>query len=111
MRVLCTLFLLLLLAACGNDSPLPLKASFEVHAHRGGRAIRPENTLVAFETAISQVGADAVELDLRQTADQIVIVNHDIEVNPKLCVQGDGAQITNRMVISQTRFEDIRKLE
>src|ERR1700761_140074 len=34
-----------------------------VHAHRGGRAMRPENTLPAFEYAIG-IGVDVLELDM-----------------------------------------------
>jgi glycerophosphoryl diester phosphodiesterase len=47
-----------------------------VAAHRGGAAARPENTLAAFEHAIS-VRADWVELDVQETADGVVTVLHD----------------------------------
>jgi glycerophosphoryl diester phosphodiesterase len=55
-----------------------LSASSEtilVHAHRGGRAARPENTLPAFEYAI-QHGADVLELDLAVTKDNVLVVSH-----------------------------------
>ena len=45
-------------------------------AHRGASAEAPENTLVSFERAIRQ-GADAVELDVRLTKDEAVVVIHD----------------------------------
>lgn len=47
-----------------------------VVAHRGLSAAAPENTLAAFELAIEQ-GADAIELDVRCTADGEVVVMHD----------------------------------
>lgn len=50
-----------------------------VVAHRGSSAERPENTLAAFERAI-EVGADAVEFDVRLTADGVVVVVHDADV-------------------------------
>jgi glycerophosphoryl diester phosphodiesterase len=45
-------------------------------AHRGGARLAPENTLAAFDGARA-LGADAVELDVRLTADGEVIVFHD----------------------------------
>lgn len=44
--------------------------------HRGARAYAPENTLVSFKKAI-QLGANAIELDIRQTKDKKLIVFHD----------------------------------
>jgi len=46
-----------------------------VHAHRGGRAARPENTLASFEYAI-QNGTDVLELDLAVTKDNVLVVSH-----------------------------------
>ena len=46
-----------------------------VHAHRGGRAYRPENTLASFKYGIS-VGADVLELDLAVTKDNVLVVSH-----------------------------------
>lgn len=56
----------------------------EVHGHRGARAMRPENTLPAFEYAIAQ-GADVLELDLGVTKDDVVVVSHDPIVKPPIC--------------------------
>lgn len=47
-----------------------------VLAHRGASAEAPENTLPAFTMAELQ-GADALEIDLRLTADRVVVVHHD----------------------------------
>ena len=47
-----------------------------VVAHRGYRALSPENTLVAFEAAIG-VNADMIELDVSLTRDRIPVVIHD----------------------------------
>jgi glycerophosphoryl diester phosphodiesterase len=46
-----------------------------VHAHRGGRAYRPENTLASFHYGI-EVGADVLELDLAVTKDNVLVVSH-----------------------------------
>ncbi len=47
-----------------------------VVAHRGASKVQTENTIDAFETAVAQ-GADAVELDVRWTADKVAVVCHD----------------------------------
>ena len=47
-----------------------------VVAHRGASAQAPENTLEAFRLGIEQ-GADALELDVRLSADGIAVVIHD----------------------------------
>lgn len=48
----------------------------EVIAHRGASLELPEHTFAAFDLALEQ-GADALELDLRATADGHVVVLHD----------------------------------
>lgn len=47
-----------------------------VIAHRGASRAATENTLEAFTLAAS-MGADAVELDVRRTADGVLVVHHD----------------------------------
>ncbi|MBN1218885.1 MAG: glycerophosphodiester phosphodiesterase [Anaerolineae bacterium] len=49
---------------------------FEIVAHRGAPTeVAPENTIPAFQRAID-LGADAVELDVRLTADHVPVVYH-----------------------------------
>jgi glycerophosphoryl diester phosphodiesterase len=50
-------------------------AYFEIVAHRGITAEEPENTLPAFQRAI-ELGADAIELDVRLTSDHVPVVYH-----------------------------------
>jgi len=61
-----------------------ISANIEVHGHRGARAIYPENTLVGFQYALNS-GADALELDVVVTKDDVLIVAHDVFVNKKIC--------------------------
>lgn len=51
-----------------------------IFAHRGASAYAPENTLVAFELAIHQK-ADAIELDVKLSSDDQVVVIHDQTVD------------------------------
>ena len=50
-----------------------------IFAHRGASAHAPENTLAAFELALAQ-NADAIELDVKLSADGQVVVIHDATV-------------------------------
>jgi glycerophosphoryl diester phosphodiesterase len=45
-------------------------------AHRGGAALRPENTIEAFDHGLS-LGADGLELDVHLSRDGVVVVHHD----------------------------------
>lgn len=65
--------------ASGND--------FTIVAHRGASAYYPENTMAAFEGAITQ-GADMVELDVQLTSDGEVVVFHDETISR--CTDGRG---------------------
>ena len=47
-----------------------------VFAHRGASAARQQNTLDAFRLAV-EMGADWVELDVRRSRDDVLIINHD----------------------------------
>jgi glycerophosphoryl diester phosphodiesterase len=51
-------------------------ADVQVIAHRGASARAPENTLAAIQGAIED-GADWVEIDVQETADDRVVVFHD----------------------------------
>lgn len=45
-------------------------------AHRGASAVAPENTIAAFEAAIT-AGADGIEFDVRLSRDNLPVIIHD----------------------------------
>jgi glycerophosphoryl diester phosphodiesterase len=47
-----------------------------VYAHRGGSALRPENTIASFDHGLA-LGADGLELDVHLSRDGVVVVHHD----------------------------------
>ena len=58
-----------------------------VFAHRGGAALAPENTLAAFENAVT-LQADGVELDVRASSDGRVVVHHDSTLDRTTTLHG-----------------------
>jgi glycerophosphoryl diester phosphodiesterase len=74
------------LAERGYRLPKAYAAPFDVQAHRGGRATRPENTLPAFANALANTAISTLELDTGVTADGHLVVLHDRTVNGSHCV-------------------------
>jgi glycerophosphoryl diester phosphodiesterase len=64
-----------------------------VIAHRGSSSEAPENTLPAFEAAARR-GADAIELDVRLTADGAPVVIHDATLDRTTDRTGPVAALT-----------------
>lgn len=54
-------------------------APIAVIAHRGASRLERENTIAAFSRA-AECGSDAVELDVRMTADGYLVVHHDAHI-------------------------------
>ena len=77
--------LFLLMATSGLAMNGLAATRIEVHGHRGARAVRPENTIPAFEYAIAQ-GVDVLELDMGVTKDGVLVVSHDSILRPPVCV-------------------------
>ncbi|MET0325243.1 MAG: glycerophosphodiester phosphodiesterase [Ilumatobacteraceae bacterium] len=65
----------------------------DVIAHRGASRLARENTTAAFELAVA-LGAPGVELDVRRSADGVVVIHHD-------AVLPDGR------VIADTRWREM----
>ena len=63
-------------------------------AHRGGSALLPENTLIAFQEAAHRWQADMIELDVRASADGHCVVIHDATVDRTTSGSGYVAQMT-----------------
>ena len=70
-------------------------------AHRGASAVAPENTVSAFLKAV-ETKADAVELDIRITCDNEIVVIHDSRLDRT--TNGHGR-------VSDFTLEEIKKLD
>jgi glycerophosphoryl diester phosphodiesterase len=64
------------MAAMDRFYPFFASSRPQVFAHRGGRALAPENTIAAFDNGLA-LGADGLELDVHLSLDGDVVVHHD----------------------------------
>jgi glycerophosphoryl diester phosphodiesterase len=99
MRIL--LSLSAVMAVSGADAPKKIL----VHGHRGARAMRPENTLPAFEYAIA-AGADVLELDLAVTKDNVLVVSHDPMLHPPICTGPQPEAVIRQLTLAEVRKWD-----
>jgi len=85
--------------------------AFDIEAHRGGRALFPENTLVSFANALT-MGVDTLELDIGVTRDDAIVVSHERGLNPDLARNADGRYVAAPGIpFVQLRLEDVRKYD
>lgn len=78
-----------------------MKKDIKIIAHRGASGHAPENTLASIDLAI-KMGADMVEIDIRQTIDGVLVCLHD--ANLKRTTNGNG-------LIHTKRYKNIKKLD
>ncbi len=79
---------------CRTQRPL-------VIAHRGGAGLWPENTIYAFERA-KELGVDVLEMDVRVTADGVLVVMHDGTLERTT----DGSGLINKLTLAQLKKLD-----
>jgi len=87
MRIFLILFLFSSIALLSQPAD-----KFQVHAHRGFRALYPENTIVAFKEAVNK-GAYAIELDIVISNDSQVVVSHEPWFNHRICSEPTGEKV------------------
>ncbi|MCF6776286.1 glycerophosphodiester phosphodiesterase [Thiotrichales bacterium 19X7-9] len=88
-----------------NGMPTP-KTVVEIYAHRGGRGLAPENTIPAYGSALRQ-GIDYVDMDVGITKDGVVVVTHDLELNPNI-TRKDGKFIKKPIPIYHLTFKQLQ---
>lgn len=66
---------------------------FSAEAHRGGRGLMPENTIVAMLDAMSYPQITTLEMDTHVTKDNQVVVTHDDYLSPGFMLTPEGKEI------------------
>ena len=86
--------------------------TLDIEAHRGGRALKPENTLPSFANALS-MGVDTLELDMGVTKDGVIVVSHDRWLSPDLARDAKGIYIAQpgipylQLTLDQVKSYDV----
>src|SRR4051812_39815475 len=107
----------LLKAALLATALLSLPAfAFDLQGHRGTRGLAPENTLPAFERALS-IGVTTLELDVGLTADGVVVISHDPYLNPTISrdakgqwLEGSRGPLIKSLTLAQLRAYDVGRI-
>jgi glycerophosphoryl diester phosphodiesterase len=83
---------------------------FKVQGHRGGRGLRPENTLPAFEVGLDNL-IDFIETDTGVSTDHVSLIWHDQFYNPQSCRKADGSPYTleNKVYLRDISSVDAQK--
>jgi glycerophosphoryl diester phosphodiesterase len=97
-------------AAAGDAAQLAYLDKFVVSAHRGGRGLRPENTLPSFEDGLDHLATE-LETDTGVSTDHVSLIWHDQFYNPLSCRRADGQPYTlaNRVYLRDISSTDAQK--
>lgn len=92
--------LLIILNACSVNKNTSVSQvnfpTFSAEAHRGGRGLMPENTILAMKNAMSYSAITTLEMDTHITNDGKVVVTHDDYLSPGFMLTPDGQEIPKK---------------
>jgi glycerophosphoryl diester phosphodiesterase len=81
---------------------------FDLSAHRGGRGLCPENTLASFSNALA-IGVTTLEMDAAVTRDGVVVISHDVWLDPNITRGPDKQWIgRERKLIKSMTFKELQ---
>ena len=89
--------------------------AFDAQGHRGARGLAPENTLAAFDRALS-IGVTTLELDVVLSAEGVPVISHDTTPNPDLTRDAGGrwlqarGQPFNRLTLAEIAEWDVGRI-
>jgi glycerophosphoryl diester phosphodiesterase len=63
-----------------------------IYGHRGARGLAPENTIPAYAKAL-QIGVDYLDMDVGMTKDGVIVVSHELSLDPDLTRDSKGQWI------------------
>jgi glycerophosphoryl diester phosphodiesterase len=84
---------------------------FDLQGHRGARGLVPENTLPSFRRAL-EIGVDTIECDMAITKDGVVVIYHDLHLNPDITRGPDGRFLEARgPAIAEMTFAELQRYD
>lgn len=88
-----------------------LQPKFDLQGHRGARGLAPENTLPSFRKAL-EIGVNTLECDMAITKDGVVVIYHDLHLNPDITRGPDGRFLESRgPAIAELTYEELQKYD
>lgn len=85
--------------------------ALDLQGHRGARGLAPENTLRAFEVAL-QHGVTTLELDIAITRDGVLVIHHDLALNPSVTRDEQGRWLDQPGApIASMTWDDLQRFD
>ncbi|OAJ33892.1 Glycerophosphoryl diester phosphodiesterase precursor [Piscirickettsiaceae bacterium NZ-RLO1] len=89
----------------------------DIYGHRGARGLSPENTIPAYNTAL-RLGVNYVDMDITMTKDGVLVVNHDLNLNPNTTKNNKGQWVSkknspfiNTLTLKQVQHYDVGSIK
>ncbi|TDH28667.1 glycerophosphodiester phosphodiesterase [Segetibacter sp. 3557_3] len=102
---------------CTSQKPvgsLTTGGKFDFEAHRGGRGLMPENTIIAMKNSVD-LDVTTLELDVVISRDNKVVVSHDAHFNDIITTTPDGKHLTKQeaeeLLLYRMDYDSIRKYD
>jgi glycerophosphoryl diester phosphodiesterase len=85
--------------------------AFDLQGHRGARGLAPENSLAGFELAL-KLGVSTLELDVAITRDGVLVIHHDLALNPDVTRDASGRWLDAPSVpIATMSFAELQRYD
>ena len=102
-KVMAIIIVLLLITANASAQVL-------FYAHRGGRALWPENTLCAYEQAL-KLDFDFMDMDIQLSKDDVFVVTHNSGLNPNITLNKEGDWIAHKTPIRELTLKELKQYQ
>ena len=90
------------------SSSISIADVINIYAHRGLRPLSPENTMLAYTQAM-RIGVDVIDMDINMTKDKVLVVTHDLTLNPDLTKDINGNWITKKIPIKDITLAELKQ--
>jgi glycerophosphoryl diester phosphodiesterase len=115
MKTAIACFAALVISGCAAQvptaGPAAGHATFDLQGHRGARGLLPENTLPSFQRAL-EIGVTTLECDMAITKDGVVVIYHDLWLNPDITRGPDGKFLESRgPAIAEMTYAELQKYD
>ena len=93
----------------------PLPRRVDLQGHRGARGLAPENTLEGLQLALD-LGVTTLEIDVVASADGVLVLSHDRQLNPDITRDASGQFLpargpaVNSLTLAQLHTYDVGRL-